>query len=258
MNITSTNLIIMGHSKISKNETEYVIANVMEDVENVDAREYLIHFHAKSIYPVIKEMVMRDISLDEKYKELGSIVYASFILAKEETEKLSNVELPDSIKNILMNDLSKKEQINLLKGVSISAEQLGAIFIYANDNGYKFSNYRFAGTPKKYVGSELPSFVHLKEDGIIEHYGETSLTDGQMKEIVNTSQFVLARILNNGEHWHCFFQTRRGLLGEEPGEYGSKSHIHYISDSFGVTLEDVIKGFKGGVCPHSKVHIILN
>lgn len=79
-----------------------------------------------------------------------------------------------------------------------------------------------------------------------------------MKEIVMTSQFVLARILNNGVHWHCFFQTKRGVSGKEPGEFGSKSHIHYISDSFGISLDDIIKGFKGGYCPHSKVHIILN
>ena len=30
----------MGHSKIYKNESEFIIANVMDDVENVDAREY--------------------------------------------------------------------------------------------------------------------------------------------------------------------------------------------------------------------------
>lgn len=37
----------MGHSKIYKNESEFIIANVMDDVENVDAREYFINFHAK-------------------------------------------------------------------------------------------------------------------------------------------------------------------------------------------------------------------
>jgi len=258
VNITSTNLIIMGHSKISKNETEYVIANVMEDVENVDAREYLTQFHAKSIYPVIKELILKDDSVDEINKEPEVIAHTAILLAKENIEKSAALAFPDVIKDILLNEYSKKEQINLFKGISITSEQLGAIFIFANDNGYKFSNYRFSGTPKKYIGSDLPSFIYLKDGGLVEHYGETLLTDGQMKEIVNTSQFVLARILNNGKHWHCFYQTRRGILGEEPGEYGSKSHIHYISDSFGVTLEDVIKGFKCGVCPHSKVHIILN
>lgn len=34
----------MGHSKIYNNDSKYVIANVMDDVENVNAREYLIDF----------------------------------------------------------------------------------------------------------------------------------------------------------------------------------------------------------------------
>ena len=50
----------------------------------------------------------------------------------------------------------------------------------------------------------------LCDENTIEDYGETSLTDGQMKGIITISQFVLARILNNEEHWHCFYQTRRG------------------------------------------------
>lgn len=104
----------MGHSKIYNNDSKYVIANVMNDVENVNTREYLIDFYAKSIYPAIEAMVL-------------------------------------------------KEQ---------------------NQKG--------------------------------------------------------------------------GVLGNEPGEYGSKSHIHYISDSFSISLEDVIKGFKAGICPHSKVHITLD
>lgn len=248
----------MAHSKIYDGTSKHVIANIMDDIENVDAREYFVAFHAKSIYPVIEELVNRSKSLDEINKDPRTIELASIKCAKEQIATMASLELPESIKTLFQKELSKKEQISLLKGTSIRTEQLGTIFIYANDMGYKFSNYRFSGTPIKYVGADLPSFIHLKDDSAIEHYGETSLTDGQMKEIVSISQFVLARILNNGKHWHCFYQTRKGLLGQEPGTYGHMSHIHYISDSFGISLDDLVKGFKGGICPHSKVHIILN
>lgn len=248
----------MVHNKIYKNDSEYVIANVMDDVENVDAREYLINFHAKSIYPAIKAMVQQEKALDETCKDPNVIMLASKKMAENEIAHAASLEIPENVKSLFLKELSKKEQISLLKGISITIEQLAAIFLYANDNGYKFSCYRFENTPKKYVGADLPSFIHLCEDNSIEHYGDTSLTDGQMKELVTASQFVLARILNNGKHWHCFYQTRKGILGNESGEYGKKSHIHYISDSFGISLEDVVKGFKGGICPHSKVHIILN
>lgn len=247
----------MSHQLIPQNISGYVIANIMEDVENVNARDYFISFNTNSIYPAI-QAIIEDSSLEPICKDPRSIYTAAIKISTEQIEKTASLEFPEEIKDLFTKEMSKKEQISLLRGVSISIEQLGAIFIYASDNGYKFSNYLFSDTPKKYVGADLPSFIHLKDNGIIEHYGETSLTDGQMKEIVNVSQFVLARILNNGIHWHCFYQTRRGVLGYESGEYGSKSHIHYISDSFGVSLKDVIKGFKSGNCPHSKVHILIN
>lgn len=248
----------MGHSKIYKNESEFIIANIMDDVENVDAREYFINFHAKSIYPAIEELILKDKTLDKTYRDPITIMLAAKKLAKDVIANAESQGCPDNIKKLFEEDLSKKEQISLLKGTSIKTEQLTAIYLYANDKGYKYSSYRYEDTPKKYVGADLPSFIHLSDENAVEHYGETSLTDGQMKEIVTTSQFVLARIFNNGKHWHCFYQTKRGVSGKEPGEYGSQSHIHYISDAFGISLEDVIKGFKGGICPHSKVHIVLD
>ena len=215
----------MGHSKIYNNDSKYVIANVMDDVENVNAREYLIDFHAKSIYPAIEAMVLKEQNLDTICKDPIAIMLASKKIAEKEIARATSLEIPENIKLLFQKELS---------------------------------NYRFEDTPKKYIGADLPSFIYLCDENTIEHYGETSLTDGQMKEIITVSQFVLARILNNEKHWHCFYQTRRGLLGNEPGEYGSKSHIHYISDSFGLSLEDVIKGFKAGICPHSKVHITFD
>ena len=54
----------MGHSKIYNSDSEYVIANIMDDVENVNTREYLIDFYAKSIYPAIEAMVLKEQKLD--------------------------------------------------------------------------------------------------------------------------------------------------------------------------------------------------
>ena len=51
-------------------DSEYVIANVMDDVENVNAREYLIDFHAKSIYPAIEAMVLKEQNLDTICKDV--------------------------------------------------------------------------------------------------------------------------------------------------------------------------------------------
>lgn len=67
----------MGHSKIYNNDSKYVIANVMDDVENVNAREYLIDFHAKSIYPAIEAMVLKEQNLDTICKDPIAIMLAS-------------------------------------------------------------------------------------------------------------------------------------------------------------------------------------
>jgi len=139
----------MGHSKIYNSDSEYVIANIMDDVENVNTREYLIDFYAKSIYPAIEAMVLKEQKLDMICKDPIAIMLASKTMAEKEIAKAASLEIPENIKLLFQKELSKKEQISLLKGISIKTEQLATIFLYANDRGYKFSNYRFADTPKK-------------------------------------------------------------------------------------------------------------
>lgn len=74
-----------------------------------------------------------------------------------------------------------------------------------------------------------------------------------MKEIVSISQFVLAQIFNNGKHWYCFLSNQKRFVRVETKSlYGHMSHVHYVSDSFGILLEDLIKGFSC-ICPHFKV-----
>lgn len=234
----------------------FVIGNIMEDVEDVNPREYFLHFHAKSIIPLFIEILTKEgVPIVGRIPEM--IYQTAYDIAEEQMRHSESLELPEPLKKLLTEDLKKKEQVSLLKGVSIETEQLATLFIFAGVQGYSLSQYRFEGVPGKYATAELPSFIHLLEDGSVEHTGKTELSDGQMKEVVETSSFVIARILKKDSHWHCFYQTKNGVSGQEPGVFGGLSHFHYVSDSFGLNLEDVIKGFKSGICPHSKVHLIL-
>ena len=88
----------MGHSRIYNNDSKYVIANIMDDVENVNAREYLIDFHAKSIYPAIEAMVLKDKNLDTIYKDPITIMLASKKFAEKEITKAASLEIPENIK----------------------------------------------------------------------------------------------------------------------------------------------------------------
>lgn len=88
-------------------------------------------------------------------------------------------------------------------------------------------------------------------------FGETTLTEGQMRTIINQADVLIVRIFDNGSHWHCFLQTYKGLKGMESGVQGSRPHLHYLSDSFGISKADLVKMIKIGRYPNTPVHIPL-
>lgn len=234
-----------------------IIINEMEsEIENVEPISYLKTFHIRSIMPVYVHLIEKLFGFCPQswFTHIKSVAEE---IAENKIKELKEMALPSQIYEILERNLYKREQIKRLKNITISPLQLGAIIIQAGMRGYKLSNYCFKGKPKKFTEDELPSFIFLKDDGNLDTYGSTSLTDGQLREYVANSKFILARLLDYGEHWHCFYQTKRGIQGKEGGNWGSKPHIHYISDSFGVSREDFIKALKGGEVPSSEVHILL-
>lgn len=246
----------MSHFEIkNKKDNSTIIGNIMDDVEDADVRNVLKTFHIRSILPVFVRLLI------EKLGWTPSFLQIAYKEAEELTEALlneiENKPLPPAILQLLDQELKKKDQISLLKGVVISTEQMGTLFLQAGKRGYNFSNYRFEGKAKNYTEKDLPTFAYLHSDGSVEYAGETSLTNGQVKDLILTSTFLVARIFDNGKHWHCFFQNSKGLQGKEPGKLGSQPHIHYISDSFGISKEDLIKAVKNGNYPHTPVHILL-
>lgn len=238
---------------ILKTPSDIISSNVMEDVERVKPRDFLKTFHIRSITPVLLIKTL----LEQKKHLKAYVLSEANKIAEEQMIELEKMELPQQIHMVLDNDLSKKEQISLLKNISITKKQLGALFIQAGAKGYLFSNYQFEGLPKEYDESELPSLIFLKEDGNVQSYGKHKLSDGQLKDIVIRSRKIIARLLDKDNHWHCFYQTSSGIQGEEHGEFGSQPHIHYISDAFGVAREDLISAIKGGNAICSKIHILL-
>lgn len=241
---------------ILHNKTSFFFSNKMGNVEYVNPRDFLKIFHKRSISPAIwvNLKVKHNLSLLEK-KALVSDIANS--IAEEQMSKLEKIQLPQCLYSLLDQELSKKEQIKLLKGASITKEQLGALFIQAGAKGYLFSNFQFEEVPKEYRERDLPSFIFLKDDGDVENYGKHNLSEGQLKDMVIRSKRIIARFLDKGKHWHCFYQTSSGIQGEERGKFGSHPHVHYISDAFGVTREDIVSALKGGIAVHSNVHILL-
>lgn len=241
---------------IYKDGDKEIIANQMEDVENVSYRETMVKFHASSIAPAIKVMLEKDKNFNLPCND-EIINQVALMFAKQSYNELSKESVDGKLKNIFQKELNKKEQIRLLKGVQLTKTQLSSLFNFAEECGYRFSHYKWQGDPKSVKEEKLPSFMHMKDDGSIEYIGETTLTEGQMRTIINQADVLIVRIFDNGSHWHCFLQTYKGLKGMESGVQGSRPHLHYLSDSFGISKADLVKMIKIGRYPNTPVHIPL-
>ncbi len=228
----------------------------MEDVENVSYRETMVKFHASSIAPAIKVMLEKDKNFNLPCND-EIINQVALMFAKQSYNELSKESVDGKLKNIFQKELNKKEKIRLLKGVQLTEPQLSSLFNFAEKCGYRFSHYKWQGDPKSVKEEKLPSFMHMKDDGSIEYIGETTLIEGQMRTIINQADVLIVRIFDNGSHWHCFLQTYKGLKGMESGVQGSRPHLHYLSDSFGISKADLVKMIKIGRYPNTPVNIPL-
>ncbi len=239
-----------------KDGDKEIIANQMEDVENVSYRETMIKFHASSIVPAIKVMLEKDKNFNLPCND-EIINQVALMFAKQSYNELSKESVDGKLRNIFQKELNKKEQIRLLKGVQLTEPQLSSLFNFAEECGYKFSHYKWRGDPKSVKEEKQPPFMHLKDDGSVEYLGDTTLTEGQMRTIINQADVLIARIFDNGIHWHCFLQTYKGLKGMESSVQGSRPQLHYLSDSFGISKDDLVKMIKMGRYPNTPVHIPL-
>lgn len=242
---------------IYKNDNQTIIANRMDDVTNVSFKEYILKFHAMSIAPVISTLAFKCFKFLPIDSYIRIVSRQSFELAKAEFVKLGEITLPGQIKQLLESNLQKKEQEKIWKGVSLSTNQLGAIFVYADNLGFKFSSYRFEGTPKSYNIQDLPTFAYIDDNDELHRVGSNSLSDGQLKALIHESKIIYVQMVSKESHWHAFIRTYQGLKGNEPGIQGSVPHIHYYSDKNGTSREDFVNMIKNGYYPTAKVHIPL-
>lgn len=244
--------------KVYKTEDgQTIIANMMNDVTNVSFKEYILKFHSYSIAPVISSMAFKLFSFLPVDSIARIVNRQSFELAKQQLISLEKVMLPDEIFTLLKNDLKKKEQEKIWRGLSLDISQLGAIFLHGEDLGYKFSSYRFEGKPKNFKKEDLPNFAYVDDNDILHRVGGELLSEGQLRALINESKVIYVQILDNGIQWHAFIRTFQRLKGKESGTLGSVPHIHYYSNKNGTSKADLVDMIKKGNYPTAKVHIPL-
>lgn len=171
----------------------------------------------------------------------------------EKLDKTLKTEIPRNFIEVLKAQ-SKKEQVRLLRDQSITPEQLLAFLFKAHiDFGFTFSQYKGEHNHKGLDESEIPKIARI-EDGKVQKIGDTTLTDGQLKQAIEQRKVIVSKFLDNGSEWHCLFLTFDSLKGKESWKNG-QPHYHYISDKFGISRDKVVEQLKSsnyslGSLPH--------
>lgn len=135
-------------------------------------------------------------------------------------------------------------------------ELMSFIFKSYNEHVFLYSKYRFDNLPNGLEDKKLPKVFHLKDDGSIEKIGETDLTDGELKNVIEHRKVIIAHFFEKDEFWHCLFLTFNSVAGKENWKNG-QPHFHYISSSFGISKDDFIESMKNGKYRSTSIHIDL-
>lgn len=168
-------------------------------------------------------------------------------------EKINNTKIPRQLL-LLLTLTKKKDQVRCLKGLSIRAEQLLAFFFYAwKKHRFTYSQYSCEHLPNITDKTDLPQVFEVRKDDV-EIIGETKLTKGQLKQTVDHRHALVAKFLDRGDVWHCFFTTFKSIGGRENWK-GGQPHYHYISSGFGLSRKEVVDSLQSpeyglGSLPH--------
>lgn len=157
----------------------------------------------------------------------------------------------------LLHTTRKKDQVRLLKGITINPDELmSLIFMSYKDFGFLYSKYLFENLPAGLEEKKLPKLFHIKEDGTIEKVGETDLSDGELKNVIEHRKVVVSHFFEKEDFWHCLFLTYNSISGKENWKDG-QAHFHYISSSFGLSKDEFIESMRTGKYKSTSIHIDL-
>ena len=177
-------------------------------------------------------------------------------LAYAEIQEWLQKPCPDCMM-ALFHTSRKRDQERLLKGNSVTPEDLICWFLRGGRYNGVFSQYSYdGGVPAEYRG-KAPILIDATKVDYVEAIGHSTLSDAAMKHVVETQNKVIAQFLDLPDgRWYCFYRTHRGIAGRESGSRGQ--HMHFISSAYGNDRPSLVAGFKEGVCPSNGFHVHLS
>ena len=247
----------MNTEKIyDENGRGFIRAFSSDKVEKVNPVEYYKTAELKQSATLLRDLLyvkspLLTSFLDSEYFERKAKEMVMGYCEKcEQTETDSNyIEL--------LKTSRKKDQVRLLKGMTLNPDELmSLIFASYNKFGYLYSKYHFQNLPNGFEGKKLPKMFRLDEEGNMQKIGDTELSDGELKQIIENRKVIVSHFFEKEDTWHCFFSTYKSMGGKENWKDG-QPHFHYISSAFGISKEDFIESMRSGNYKSTSVHIDL-
>lgn len=157
---------------------------------------------------------------------------------QQEFERVKAITIPPNLEKILVST-SKSEQEKLLRGLSLTTDELQAFIHKCDDNGYSWSQYKSSHNHKGFDESLMPELVEIQDGKTVHVIGETKLSEAQLKQAVEHRSVKVSKFFDKGNNWHCFFLTYKSLGGKENWKNG-QPHLHYISNFWTIPRANVV------------------
>jgi hypothetical protein len=230
----------MKFGKIENEQGGFLLTSELEDFEYCDPIEML----KKDAFEHHK-FVTKNLFQNRNFQNNFLLEETILNLAEESSVELLNffksTDVPQQLISLLSTS-KKKQQVSLLKNLSFTAIQFIAFTIKAGEQNYLLSQYSAEFDALGIEARKFPKAFFIKNNQV-KVYGKTTLTQGQLKNAIECSKTTIAKFLDKGAEWHCFFLTYESLRGKESWN-GNQPHMHYISDKFGLPREKVVSELK--------------
>lgn len=149
--------------------------------------------------------------------------------------------LPEGLIDVL-EMAKKKKQFKALNGLYLTESQLTSLIVQACERfGYLYSMYSVEYSPAGLDENRMPTISYKEKDNSISKIGATNLSDGQIRVAIDDRIVRLMRFLDKGDIWHCFFYSYKSISGRESINKETFPHMHFISHTWGLKRDDVLK-----------------
>lgn len=202
---------------------------------------------------IVKQMILKGVSTKElngekEYSEKSEELFKNaFDFWIELKKGFQEIKIPENLIQLLKTD-NKKEQQRLLKGLLLTPEILTSFFFTAyHEFGFTLSQYTSRVSPKSLDTIKKPLLYSIAENAKAEIFEKNSSNNAQWKEAIESSEVKIARIIDNGATWHCFFARFKNFKAEETWSGKKEIYFHHISNAFGIERAEIIDTFQNSL-----------